>query len=268
MTVGSALVCAAVYGILRWVEYVLLSWQCLTRPLVVAPLVGALLGDLHTGLIMGAQLEAIFMGISAIGGSVPSDCLSGSILAVAYAITVGGSTAMETGLSLALALGTVMSTISGVLMALWGVMSAYWEKLASECNPKKFFIQAIVVAALAEIPGSAIIFLGCKFGIEGLQAALANMPGWVLTGLATSGTMMTAVGFGILLSMIWSTDICVWYFVGFILAKSLGLSSLGIAVIGIAIAITIFLLEKNVVDAKKSMTVAAPTAANSEEDFF
>lgn len=267
MSVGSALICAVVYGVLRWVEYCLLSWQCLTRPLVVAPLVGALLGDLNTGLIMGAQLEAIFMGISAIGGSVPSDCLSGSILAVAYAVTVGGSAAMETGLSLALALGTIMATLSGVLMALWGVMSAYWEKLASECKPKKFLIQAFVVAALAEIPGSAVIFLGCKFGVEGLQTALANMPAWVLTGLATSGTMMTAVGFGILLSMIWSTDICVWYFVGFVLAKSLGLSSLGIAVIGVAIAITIFLLEKNVVDAKKSMTAAAP-AANSEEDFF
>jgi len=27
---------------------------------------------------MGASLEAIFMGISAVGGSVPSDCLSGT----------------------------------------------------------------------------------------------------------------------------------------------------------------------------------------------
>ena len=37
--------------------------------------------------------------------------------------------------------------------------------------------------------------------------------------------------------MIWSTDIAVFYFVGFICAKSLGLSSLGIAVIGAAIAL-------------------------------
>ena len=34
-----------------------------------------------------------------------------------------------------------------------------------------------------------------------------------MTGLAVAGTMMTAVGFGILLSMIWSTDIAVFYFV-------------------------------------------------------
>ena len=51
-----------------------------------------------TGIIMGASLEAIFMGISAVGGSIPSDCLSGSIIAVAYTIVVGGDGAMETGL--------------------------------------------------------------------------------------------------------------------------------------------------------------------------
>jgi PTS system mannose-specific IIC component/fructoselysine and glucoselysine-specific PTS system IIC component len=84
--------------------------------------------------------------------------------------------------------------------------------------------------------------------------------------------MMTAVGFGILLSMIWSADICVFYFVGFILAKSLGLSSLGIAVLGAAIALTLFFVEKNIVDTRNSVkatdqaAVAGP--ANSEEDFF
>lgn len=93
-----------------------------------------------------------------------------------------------------------------------------------------------------------------------------------MTGLAVAGTMMTAVGFGILLSMIWSTDIAVFYFVGFICAKSLGLSSLGIAIIGAAIALTLFFIDKRIIDAKNAVA-AAPAAgaaapANSEEDFF
>ena len=68
--------------------------------------------------------------------------------------------------------------------------------------------------------------------------------------------MMTAVGFGILLSMIWSTDIAVFYFVGFICAKSLGLSSLGIAVIGAAIALTLFFIDKRIIDAKNAVAAA------------
>lgn len=248
MSITAAIICAVVYAVINWLDPYTLSWQCLNRPIVVAPLVGLLLGDFQTGIIMGASLEAIFMGISAVGGSIPSDCLSGSIIAVAYAIVVGGDGAMETGLA------------------------PYWERLASECKPNKFRAISMVVNFIACLPGAAIIFLGVAFGIEGLQAGLAACPAWVMTGLAAAGTMMTAVGFGILLSMIWSTDIAVFFFVGFICAKSLGLSSLGIAVIGAAIALTLFFIDKRIIDAKNAVAAApaagAATPANSEEDFF
>lgn len=119
MSITAAIICAVVYAVINWLDPYTLSWQCLNRPIVVAPLVGLLLGDFQTGIIMGASLEAIFMGISAVGGSIPSDCLSGSIIAVAYAIVVGGDGAMETGLALSLTIGTVMTTINTMLMPLW-----------------------------------------------------------------------------------------------------------------------------------------------------
>lgn len=272
MSITAAIICAVVYAVINWLDPYTLSWQCLNRPIVVAPLVGLLLGDFQTGIIMGASLEAIFMGISAVGGSVPSDCLSGSIIAVAYAIVVGGDGAMETGP------GSVPDHRYRDVHhqyhadASVGRPGSYWERLASECKPNKFRAISMVVNFIACLPGAAIIFLGVAFGIEGLQAGLAACPAWVMTGLAVAGTMMTAVGFGILLSMIWSTDIAVFYFVGFICAKSLGLSSLGIAVIGAAIALTLFFIDKRIIDAKNAVA-AAPAAgaaapANSEEDFF
>lgn len=274
MTISAALVCALVYLVINVLDPYILSWQCINRPIVVAPIVGVLLGDPLTGITMGASLEAIFMGISAVGGSVPSDCLSGAIIAVAYAIIVGGSDAVETGLALALTIGTVMSSITTMLMALWGSLAAYWEKLATEANPRKFFWMNIIVSIIATLPGTLIIFLGVAFGVDGIQTALAACPAWVMTGLATAGSMMTAVGFGILLSQIWSGDIAVFFFIGFILAKSLQLSSLGIAVIGAGIALLYFLIEKDVVARKGSSAQAAESApasmqpANTEEDFF
>lgn len=71
MSITAAIICAVVYAVINWLDPYTLSWQCLNRPIVVAPLVGLLLGDFQTGIIMGASLEAIFMGISAVGGSVP-----------------------------------------------------------------------------------------------------------------------------------------------------------------------------------------------------
>ena len=61
MSITAAIICAVVYAVINWLDPYTLSWQCLNRPIVVAPLVGLLLGDFQTGIIMGASLEAIFM---------------------------------------------------------------------------------------------------------------------------------------------------------------------------------------------------------------
>ena len=41
----------------------LIGFTMLNRPIVIGPLVGLFLGDLHTGVIIGASLEAVFMGV-------------------------------------------------------------------------------------------------------------------------------------------------------------------------------------------------------------
>ena len=46
----------------------LIGFTMLNRPIVIGPLVGLFLGDLHTGVMIGASLEAVFMGVVNIGG--------------------------------------------------------------------------------------------------------------------------------------------------------------------------------------------------------
>lgn len=268
---SAALACAVVYYVIGRLE-TFLSWQCLSRPIVVAPIIGLVLGDFHTGIVMGATLEATFMGISAIGGAVAADATTGSIIAVAYAITAGAGGNLEasitTGLALAMTIGTLMVPISNLLSPVWILLVPYWEKLAAKSEPKKFLWQNIAVSFVSALPNTIVLYISVALGVTGLQRFAEVCPAWVLTGFSAAGGMMTAVGFGILLSMIWDAKICVFYFVGFICAKSLGLSSLGIAVIGAAIALTMFFLKKDIVDAKGSATQAVSTGANSEEDFF
>ena len=47
----------------------LIGFTMLNRPIVIGPLVGLFLGDLHTGVVVGASLEAVFMGVVNIGGA-------------------------------------------------------------------------------------------------------------------------------------------------------------------------------------------------------
>lgn len=63
----AALKLSVLYWLLGILDTAALGWQALTRPIVICPLVGILLGDVTTGCILGASLESLFMGISAIG---------------------------------------------------------------------------------------------------------------------------------------------------------------------------------------------------------
>ena len=53
------------------------------RPIVLCPLVGIVLGDLQSGLAIGASLELLFMGSISIGAYVPPDECIGGVLACA-----------------------------------------------------------------------------------------------------------------------------------------------------------------------------------------
>ena len=263
MVTAALQICIAYYLIMV-IDY-LSGWQCISRPIVVAPIAGLILGDFKTGIMMGAALESVFMGISAIGGSVPADATTSSIIAVAFTLLTGAG--MEEGLAIAMPIGTVMASLNGMLTPIWASLAAWWEKLATECNPRKFELMNVLVVLITPLVNTVILFLAVAYGVEGLNAFLGSMPAWVLTGLGAASGMMLAVGFAILTSMIWSNEVGVFFFVGYVLVKYLGMGSLPIAILGIAIAVTMFFGEKRTIDLKNSLK-ETKTVSNDEEDFF
>lgn len=268
--VESALLIVLVYWFIFVLDPYILSWQCMNRPIVVAPIIGLVLGDVHTGIIMGASLESIFMGISAIGGSIPADATSSSIIAVSYTILAGGN--IETGLALALPIGTLMASFAAMFTPLYASIAPYWEKLAQK-NIKQFTIQNFLFSIfVTPLPNIIVMFIAIAFGVEGLNSTLASLPTWVMTGFGAASSMMVAVGFSILASMIWSKELACFFFVGYVMVAYLKLASLPIAIIGAAIAITMFLSEKRYIDMKNLLTSRPASEGNQvasdEEDFF
>ena len=88
----------------------LLAWDATWRPLFFGWLVGTLLGDMKTGLLMGAELEALYMGISAIGGVTASDAWFGTLFPVAWVILTGAD--KNAALALAVPIGTVLNYVN------------------------------------------------------------------------------------------------------------------------------------------------------------
>ena len=73
--------------------------------LIHISLVGLVLGDLQSGLAIGASLERLFMGSSSSGAYLPPDETIGGVLACAFAIQLGQST--EAAIALAMPIATL-----------------------------------------------------------------------------------------------------------------------------------------------------------------
>ena len=104
--VGQALLIVLVNLGISIIESIL-GWQTCSRPIICATVTGLFCGDLTTGIIMGGLLEAIYMGVSGIGGVVPADSKSSSIICTAFVILSGLEP--EAGIALAVPIGALMT---------------------------------------------------------------------------------------------------------------------------------------------------------------
>ena len=100
------------------------------RPIVLCPLVGIALGDLQTGLAVGASLELLFMGSISIGAYVPPSETVGGVLACAFAISLGQGT--EAAIALAMPIAILSQAIGNLLQPIWPLIVDWGEKKAGE----------------------------------------------------------------------------------------------------------------------------------------
>ena len=107
------------------------------RPIVLCPLVGLVLGDLQTGLAVGASLELLFMGSISIGAYVPPNETVGGVLACAFAIQLGQGT--ETAIALAMPIAVLSLTIGNITNALFPVFVDMADKFALKGNLKGIY---------------------------------------------------------------------------------------------------------------------------------
>lgn len=243
----------------------MLAWDATWRPLVVGFITGLVLGDMKTGLIMGASLEAIYMGISAIGGVIPSDPMSGTLIPVAFVILTKAD--MNVAIALAIPVGTLINYASTLTSPIGLSFLALYDKYAATNNQKGYiFLHYVYCFIINPVPRTIVIFLAVWLGVGNLGAINDVMPAFLLNGLDAAGGMLVAVGFGILTSMIWSKELGIYFFVGFAMAEFLGLSTVAVAIFAVAIAIVLFTNDNKI--AKVAKAAIGNQTFDDKEDLF
>lgn len=253
----------------------LLGFSMLGRPIVIGPLVGLLLGDVKTGLMIGASLETIFMGIVNIGGASAAEPGLASALAVAFAIMMHGG--LGVALPLAIPLGIIGLQIKTLIyVAVVGPFASKFDSMAEKGNQKGIVRLHFGLWALQWFIYSLIPFFAMLFGSEATQRVLKMIPTIIVHGLTVAGNVLPAVGMAMLMKILWDKNISAFYFLGFLIVAYLKMPLIAVAVMGTIIAILVAqrdyqlhgLVEKVAARPVATNTTTTETKDEQENDDF
>lgn len=250
----------------------LLGFSMLYRPIVVGPLVGLLLGDIQTGLAIGASLETIFMGVVNIGGASSAEPGLATALSTAFAITLGGG--LEVALPLALPLGIIGLQIkSAMFVGIVGPFAATFDKLAAEGKSKQITFLHFGLWFLQWGLYSLIPFFAMLVGADAVETGINMIPQVILDGLSVAGGLLPAVGMAMLLSLLWDNKIAVFFFLGFLFAAYLELPLIAVAGFALITAVLVALRDYQIEQLEKKRQFETSSdnyigADTEEEDFL
>lgn len=253
----------------------LVGFTMLNRPIVIGPLVGVLLGDIQTGVVVGASLEAVFMGVVNIGGASAAEPGIATAVGTAFAIMLGEGS--EVALTLALPIGILGLQIKTVIyIFIVGMFAKTFDKLAVEGKEKQIVILHYGLWGIQWVLYSLFAFFGILFGSDAVSALLEEIPAVVMNGLTVCGGLLPAVGMAMLMKMLWDKKICMAFFLGFVLVAYLKLPLIALAVLGVIIALYIGMNDYRMSQlTAQRIAVAVNTEQNGslyldqeEEEFF
>lgn len=190
--------------------------ESLYQPIVTGMVVGLILGDLKTGLIVGGMYQLMTIGNMPVGGAQPPNAVIGGIMAAVLAISLKlePTVAVATAIPFAL-LGQYGVTLIFTIMS--GLMSKA-DDFAHKADTKGIVHLNYLAMGLLGLIFATVVTLffigGATFG----QTIVDAIPPWLMSGLSAAGGMMRFVGFAILLKVMISRDLWGFFLIGFGLA--------------------------------------------------
>lgn len=227
-----------------------IGWYTLGRPLVASFVVGVIMGDVQSAMVVGIPLQIMYMGNVTPGGAVAWDLSYATYIGTAGAL-VFGQGMDATGL---IGLGVVFAGIGGLVgQLMWNVsyalnlpLNRVAHRYAEAGETNKMYIPNVVLGQLIGfacrfIP--AVIVLSTMTAASGQADFATLIPGWLTTTLSVFGGMMASLGMGIILSFLLKKQYQFAIFLaGFVLVTYFNLSTMAVAVVGVITAVLYYVV--------------------------
>ena len=215
--------------------------DALSKPIVGGTIVGFILGDVATGVTIGAAVQAMYLGQVLIGGVATADMAFVSYPSIALAMLARADATVA--VTLAATVGVLGAAVFTGYEILCSVFYSLGDKFIANNDINKMKLTYMVLPPLT----SFVIRFGITFSIVMLGSAyaadlLAAIPEIVLHIASVLGGILPAVGISILITYtLKDFKFIIYFLIGIVCITFLELNMVATAVVGMCLAVMYYM---------------------------
>ncbi|HDK6137241.1 PTS mannose/fructose/sorbose transporter subunit IIC [Klebsiella variicola] len=202
------------------------------RPLIACTVIGLILGDLKTGVMLGGTLELIALGWMNVGAAQSPDSALASIISAILVIV--GHQSIATGIAIALPVAAAGQVLTVFARTITVVFQHAADKAAEEARFRTIdllHVSALAVQALRVAIPALVVSLFVSADM------VSAIPEFVTRGLQIAGGFIVVVGYAMVLRMMGVKYLMPFFFLGFLAGGYLDFSLLAFGGVGVIIAL-------------------------------
>lgn len=183
-----------------------------------AVMIGVVLGDVKSAVIIGASLQLIYLGTIAAGGNQPTDPCLASYIAIPLVMVSGLN--QNAAVAVAVPVGLLGAQLLNVVYLVNGVFAQRADSYAEKGNSRMMTIFGVIIPAVFRtVCFTVVVAIATYAGSGVIQGVLNDIPTFVTNGLTAMGACLPAVGFAIIANLISKPKFVPFFFAGFFLIQ-------------------------------------------------
>lgn len=206
------------------------------RPLIACSLIGLVLGDFKTGIILGGTLELMALGWMNVGASMAPDAALASVIAAILVIV--GKQSIGAGIAVAIPIAAAGQVLTIFVRTITVFFQHLADKYAEDANFKGIEMCHFVALSLQGLRVAIPAALVAAVAGTGIVTSMLNsIPEFITRGLQISGGFIVVVGYAMVINMMEAKYLMPFFFLGFVIAAFLNINLVGFGVLGAVMAI-------------------------------